>query len=131
MTHPDEPTRELHRPTAPPVPMPAPLNPATPPGREPTGILPLDELFDQPIEPVEPIPPAPLVEPDRPAAAELPLLPPVPPSQPLASQLRRDARAAWDDSRSRLDAWIRAGDHALLLATILAACLLLILVAAL
>lgn len=154
--HPDEPTQQLRR-TPPQAPLPGPLNPAgrtDTESSEPTAVLGLDELFEaqNPVQEARAVPayepaPAPAVTPtpapvptyDAAAAPSYPLADPTPLAPPVASaapypvataaRLRTDASIAARDTAERLQGWLRAGDNAVIAATIAIAVLLLLAVA--
>jgi hypothetical protein len=160
----DEPTQQVRRPQPPPAPLPGSLDPLR--GHEagepeavetgtgwvdtadgdpglvadttpPTGVLPLDELFDAPA------PAAPVSQPEPTAAAEAPTWTAMPVlpirSEPL-SATGGPAATAWTqpaaptppqraESLTRIEDWLRRDDNGLMLLTALVACVLMIVVA--
>jgi hypothetical protein len=161
----DDPTQQARRPERPSAPLPGSLDPlradpsaaaqppveADPADPAPTGVLPLDEIFDGPPEPVR----------ESTAAAEaptwtaMPVMPvrsepmpmagrPVPstyghpaaegqdldtgPGRP--ARMRGDAASAWTETRRGVEDWIRRDDNGLMLLTALVACVLILVIAA-
>jgi hypothetical protein len=93
---------------------PGPLDLAGPTDGEPTGVLPLDELF-----PSSAADPAQAATPARRGKA----------GPGLAERLLDDGAAAWDGAIRRAERWLRAGDNALMTVTALAAIVLILVVA--
>lgn len=159
MTSHDEPTQHVRRPDPPPAPLPGSLDPlrghAEP---EPTGVLPLDELFEPAPEPQFN-----QTELNQSAAAEASTWTAMPmvevrsgtvgpsdsgtgwPSEPspshsaddpvtaepgLVDRLRDDTSAAWIGVQNRASTWLRRDDNALMLLTAVVACILMLVVAA-
>jgi hypothetical protein len=102
----------------------------------PTGVLPIDQLFESP-EPQ----PAPTATAEAPTWTAMPVVPvrsePLPGPQPTALSQQFDATAtprparepAWSGAQTRVEDWLRRDDNGLMLLTALVACVLMIVVA--
>jgi hypothetical protein len=145
----DEPTQQIRRPD-PPLPMPGPLDQTrprpqvSPPAPEETGVLPLDELLGPPEAAEATVAPAgeSVVGPARMPPSSSPVRAPmtvvpvrsdaVPSERPgpgTLDRIRADASTVLRAGSTRSGEWLRRGDNAVIVLTVLVAALLLSVVA--